>query len=65
MMQYVMKVNSLTKNNPSSSSSKNDLYECFYKIFINKSIIDLLHSVSVVLKLRACHHTKKFDESSY
>ena len=50
MMQYVMKVNSLTKNNPSSSSSKNDLYECLYKIFINKSIIDLLHSVSVVLK---------------
>ena len=49
MMQYVMKVNSLTKNNPSSSSSKNDLYECFYKIFINKSIIDLLHSVSIVL----------------
>ena len=48
-MQIIIKVNSLTKKNPSSSSSKNDLCECFYKLLVNKSIIDLLHSVSVVL----------------
>ena len=50
-MQMIIKVNSLIKNIPSSSSSKNDLLECFYKLLVNKSIIDLLRSVSVVLIL--------------